>query len=155
NSTLAKSNYPLRRKRPRRLAVSRDSFPFDPRENDASFDRTKIRPTDSPRAPVPQDRESGNELESNRRAHRSLKPEIEDRSRAFGRRRRAFLPRGSGVQAMAGPGTFRGGGAAGLGDHAYGGGPTRMERELRSLRQQGLVVERTLPTSGRNRLRVV
>jgi len=135
--------------------VSRDSFPFDPRENDASFDRTKIRPTDSPRAPVPQDRESGNELESNRRAHRSLKPEIEDRSCAFELGRRAFLLRESEVQAMADLGTFRVVAAADLASHAYGGDPTRMERELRSLRQQGLVVERTLPTSGRNRLRVV
>jgi hypothetical protein len=56
---------------------------------------------------------------------------------------------------MADLGTFRVVAANDLARCAYGGDATRMERELRHLRQQGIVVERTLPTSGRNSLRVV
>ena len=56
---------------------------------------------------------------------------------------------------MADLGTFRVVAANDLARFAYGADATRMERELRRLCQQGLVVERTLPTSGRNSLRVV
>jgi len=135
--------------------VSRDSFPFDPREDDASIDRTQIRPTGFPRAQLPCERGSWNDLESDRLARHSLKPENEDRPRAYELGRRTFLLRESEVQAIADLGTFRVVAADDLARCAYSGDATRMEREIRHLHEQGIVVDRTLPTYGRNSLRVV
>lgn len=135
--------------------MSRDSFPSDPRENEPSFDRTHVRPIHSSRAPDPQERESRNDLQSDRRANRSLKPENEDRPRVYELGRRTFLLRESEAQAMADLGTFRVVAARDLSDYAYSGDAPRMEKELRHLERHGLVVERTLPTSGQNSLRVV
>jgi hypothetical protein len=45
--------------------------------------------------------------------------------------------------------------AADLARFAYGDDRARMERDLRRIKAQGLVSERTLPVSGRNTLRVV
>jgi hypothetical protein len=56
---------------------------------------------------------------------------------------------------MADLGTFRVVAATDLSDYAYSGDAPRMEKELRHLERQGLAVERTLPTSRQNSLRVV
>src|SRR5262249_57710777 len=52
-------------------------------------------------------------------------------------------------------GPFRAAAAGNSARHAYGGDASRMERDLRHLQHQGLVVERTLPASRRGAIRVV
>lgn len=134
--------------------MSRDSLPLDPRQSDAPFDRTPVTRSSPSRAPLPQERESLIEPQLPS-LDRGLRPESEDRPRAYLLGRRTFLLRESEAQAMTDLGIFRVVAATDLARFAYGDDATRMERELRRLRKQELIVERTLPTSGRNSLRVV
>jgi len=135
--------------------MSRDSFPRDPRRADESFDRTQSARNESPRPQFPQVREAPTEPPLNPREDRDLRPEDEDRRRAYSLGRRTFLLRESEVETMSDLGTFRVVAADDLGQFVYAGDGARMERDLGHLQKQGLIVERTLPTSGRNSLRVV
>jgi len=135
--------------------VSRDSFTFDPREDRDSFAREGDHRTVSLRAPVwqPGDVSDLGRLDG-RNDHR-LKAEREDSPRAFLLAGRTFLLRESELQTMTELGTFRVLAAADLAKFAYGGEAAQMERDLRRLRGQGLLIERTLPISRPKTLRVV
>jgi hypothetical protein len=135
--------------------MSRDSFPHDPRQAGESFDRAQTTRSDSPQAQFAQEREAPSEPQLHVRGDRDLRPESEDRRRAYSLGRRTFLLRESEVQAMSDLGTFRVVAAHDLSQFVYASDGVRMDRELRHLQQQGLIIERTLPTSGRNSLRVV
>src|SRR5260370_21351514 len=89
------------------------------------------------------------------REPRQLKPEREDSPRAHVLRDRTYLLRESEVHIMTELGTFRVVAAADLARFAYASDNARMERELRRLKDQGLVSERTLVISGRKTLRVL
>jgi len=91
-------------------------------------------------------------------AERSVQPLREknrDRPLRYSLRRRAFQLRESEVGALADIGTFRVVAVSELAQHLYSGDTTRMERDLHRLARQGLVSERTLPTSNRKAIRVV
>jgi hypothetical protein len=135
--------------------MSRDSFPRDPRQPDESGDRPQRARNESRPAQRPLEREATSEPKLRVRGDRDLRPESEDRGRAFSLGRRTFLLRESEVRAMSDLGTFRVVAAADLGQFVYAGDGARMERELRHLQKLGLILERTLPSSGRNSLRVV
>jgi hypothetical protein len=136
--------------------MSRDSFPRDPRQAGEPLDRApQTTRTESPRAQTTPEREAPSESRLNPHVERDLRPESEDRRRAYSLGRRTFLLRQSEVETMSDLGTFRVVAADDLGQFVYAGDGARMERELRHLQKQGLIVERTLPTSGRDSLRVV
>jgi len=135
--------------------MSRDSFPGDPRQADESFDRAQTTRLECRQAQFPQEREALTEPRLEAQVDRDPRPESEDRRSPYSLGRRTFLLRESEVQAMSDLGTFRVVAADDLGQFVYAGDRARMERELRHLRKQGLIVERTLPISGRNSLRVV
>jgi DNA-binding PadR family transcriptional regulator len=135
--------------------MSRDSFPHDPRQADESFDRAQTTRHECRHAKFPQEREVLAEARREAHADRDPRPLSEDRQRPYSLGRRTFLLRESEVQAMSDLATFRVVTADDLGQFIYAGDGARMERELRRLQKQGLIVERTLPTSGRNSLRVV
>jgi hypothetical protein len=84
-----------------------------------------------------------------------LNTEDQDRPLRYTLGRRTFPLRESEVRTMADLGTFRVVAATDLARHVYSGDTPRMERDLRRLKQQGLVVDRTLPTSNRKAIRVV
>jgi hypothetical protein len=134
--------------------MSRDSFSFDPRQQGSSrewkSEPRKNAPQDSPHrhhevpeAPSFEDRE-----------HLPPKPERDDSPRAFPLGSRTFLLRESELKTMTELGTFRLAAANDLVRFAYGNEAMRMERDLRRLKTQGLVVEQSLPISGRKMLRV-
>jgi hypothetical protein len=135
--------------------MSRDSFPRDPRHSDEPFDRAQTPRNEARHVQFPQEREALTEPQLNPHVDRDLRPESEDRRHAYSLGRRTFLLRESEVRSMSDLGTFRMVAAGDLAHFAYAGDGARMERELRHLQNQGLVVERTLPTSGRKSIRVV
>jgi hypothetical protein len=69
--------------------------------------------------------------------------------------RRTFQLHESEARAITDIGSFRVVAADDLARYAYAGDASGMERDLRRLQQQGLLVERILPTSRRNSIRVV
>jgi len=135
--------------------MSRDSFSFDPRDIDARVGRPEGTSDQASRSKRYAPPDSGSEPPRHAQADRQLTPENQDRPRAYELGHRTFPLRESEVQAMADLGTFRVVSPADLARYAYSGDIARMEREVRRLRGQGLVVERTLPTSGRNSFRVL
>lgn len=135
--------------------MSRDRFLPEPRQNDDSIDREDESRTLSRRPPVEHAKEPSEVPPFEARASCALPPTREDTPRAYSLGDRTFLLRESALETMADLGTFRVVAVADLAQFVYGGDTDRMERELRRLKQQGLVVDRTLPTSGRRSLRVV
>jgi len=135
--------------------MSRDSFSFDPRDTEPAVDRSEGASDGSPRAQESARRDRGKETPRVARPNRTFIPEREDCPRAYKLGHRTFSLRESEVQAMTDLGTFRVVAPSDLARYAYAGDTGRMEREVRRLRGQGLVVERTLPTSGRKSIRVV
>jgi hypothetical protein len=85
----------------------------------------------------------------------SLQPEPEDSPRAHLLRDHTFLLRESQLLTMTELGKFRVVAACDLARFAYASDNARMERDVRRLKEQGLVWERTLATSGRKSLRVL
>jgi hypothetical protein len=136
--------------------MSRDSFSFDPqhrdedalhpeRESSASASQSRVRAgQETPGIPSPHGREQ-----------RALKPEREDSPRAHVLRDHTYLLRESELHTMTELGTFRVVAAADLARFAYASDNARMERDVRRLKDQGLVSERTLVISGRKTLRAL
>jgi hypothetical protein len=132
--------------------MSRDAFSSDPRQPETasrererkdSLDAERITP-ERPEPPAVEVREP-----------RSLKPEREDSPRAHTLGDRTFLLRESELHSLGELGKFRVAAAADLARFAYASDDARMERDIRRLREAGLVSERTLPVSGRKTLRVL
>lgn len=86
---------------------------------------------------------------------RSLKPEREDSPHAYLLRDHTFLLRESELLTMTELGKFRVVAATDLARFAYASDNARLDRDVRRLKAQGLVSERTLATSGRKTLRVL
>src|SRR5579872_4225877 len=132
--------------------MSRDPFAPDPRRPEMESrerERRDFQPADQIAAerPEPQaveEREAG-----------ALKPEREDSPRAHTLGNRTFLLRESELHTLGELGKFRVAAAADLARFAYASDNARMERDIRRLRETGLVSERTLPVSGRKTLRVL
>jgi hypothetical protein len=81
--------------------------------------------------------------------------EREETPRTYTLRDRTFLLRSSELHTLGELGKFRVIAAPDLTRHAYAGDTARMERDLRRLRRQALVSERTLEISGKKTLRAV
>jgi hypothetical protein len=135
--------------------MSRDSFTFDPRQNDVSPHRETGDRAKSRRIPSAQPRKLSERAAVDIQPDRALASLREETPRPYSLGDRTFLLRESELQTMADLGTFRVVAASDLAQFVYGGDAARMERELRHLKQQGLAIDRTLPTSGRQSLRVV
>lgn len=135
--------------------MSRDTFPIDPRQEGGTPSRATDSRIASRRIPSEPSREpeTGRELESP--SENVPEPLREAGPRAHLLGNRTFLLRESELKTMSELGTFRVVAAADLTHFVYGGDSGRMEREIRHLKQQRLVVDRTLPTSGRKSLRVL
>ncbi len=128
--------------------MARDTFSFDPqrperdRPNQAS--RSETRPIDGTEISTPEVR-----------APLTLKPEREDSPHAYLLRDHTFLLRESELLTVIELGKFRVVAAPDVARFTYAGDSARMERDVQRLKNQGLVTERTLATSGRKTLRVL
>jgi hypothetical protein len=130
--------------------MSRDPFSSDPRQPEtASREHKDSLSTDR----ITPERREPEAIEV--REPSSLRPEREDSPRAHTLGNRTFLLRGSELHTLGELGKFRVAAAADLARFAYASDNARMERDIRRLRETGLVSERTLPVSGRKTLRVL
>jgi hypothetical protein len=84
----------------------------------------------------------------------SRRPEALDTPRAHDLGRRVYFLRATELQTLAEIGTFRAIAAADLASLSYGGDTQRMEREIRHLREQALVSEKTLRADRNRTIRV-
>jgi hypothetical protein len=135
--------------------MPRDSFSFDPRNRDeASPPREQESAGAAPRSRVHRGHAAGEIATPCSREQASPKPEREDFPRAHALRDRTYLLRESELHTMTELGAFRVVAAADLARFAYASDNARMERDVRRLKDQGLVSERTLAISGRKTLRV-
>lgn len=134
--------------------MSRDSFRDNSRQHEIPPDRSEGSPTHA-RSRHSQERETESTPSHGETSREHWKAEDQDRSLPYALGRRTFQLRESEVRAMVDLGTFRVVAASDLAQHLYSGDAPRMERDLRHLEQQGLVVERNLPTSNRKAIRVV
>ncbi len=136
--------------------MSRDTFSFDPHRPAEDPLGPEREPSSEARRREGQGAEDGPEIPSPEvRQPPSLMPEREDSPRAYLLRNRTFLLRESQLLTMTELGKFRVVAAADLARFAYASDNARMERDVRRLKDQGLVAERTLTTSGRKTLRVL
>lgn len=134
--------------------MSRDSLRDDSRQHESSPDRSDQNRGRAGSHPW-RERETESTPSLPGPSRERLKPEDQDRPLRYTLGRRTFQFRESEVRAMADVGTFRVVAASDLAQHLYSGDTSRMERDLGRLKKEGLVVERTLPTSHRKAIRVV
>jgi hypothetical protein len=136
--------------------MARDSFPPDPRHRDEDALQHDRAPSETANQSRVHRRQETPEIPSpDDRGQRSLKPEREDSPQAHVLRDRTYLLRESELHVLRDLGTFRVVAAADLARFAYASDTARMERDVRHLKDQGLVAERTLPISGRKTVRVL
>jgi hypothetical protein len=140
--------------------MSRDAFSHDPQDTrDPSPPRSVRRQISIPSPP----RDDGNSRsETNARQEDSNHREAEQprdtpslAERAHYVRDRAYLLRDSEIHSLKEIGKFRVIAAADLARYAYGGNSERMEKEIRRLKHEHLVSEKTLEISEKKTLRVV
>ena len=84
-----------------------------------------------------------------------LKPEREDSPRAYYVRDREYLLRESEIHTLSELGRFRVVAPRDLAKYGYAGDSARMERDIRRLKEQSLLTEKTLEISGKKTLRVL
>jgi hypothetical protein len=136
--------------------MSRDSYWFDPQRPAAHSLEPEREPSNQAYRPEGRQAQDGPAIPPPEVCKPpSRRPEREDSARAYLLCDRTFLLRDSQLVAMTELGRFRVVAAADLARFAYGSDNARMERDVRRLREQGLVCERTLATSGRKTLRVL
>jgi hypothetical protein len=132
--------------------MSRDAFSFEPRRPES----TSREPERKDSAPAGRIEPEGPELSAiGTREPHVLRPERDDSLRTHTLGDRTFLLRESELHTLGELGKFRVAAATDLARFAYASDQPRMERDIRRLKQQGLVSERTLPVSGRKTLRVL
>src|SRR5215471_12530749 len=134
SSTPARSSCRWRPKPAKRPDMSRDSVPFDPRADEESADR-------------------GGDLRTSSRQIAEQPQELPEASRMRACAERTVRLCDSELETMADLGRFRVVAVADLARFVYGDA-ARMEQDLRHLKRQGLVLDKTLPCSGRSSVRV-
>jgi hypothetical protein len=139
--------------------MSRDAFSHDPQDTREPSPPRSVRHYGTP-ASRRDDRNSRGETTAPRERsdHReSEKPHDPPSAaeRAYYLRDRTYLLRDSQIHSMKEIGRFRVVAAADLARYAYGDDAKRMEKELRRLKREHLVSEKTLEISGRKTLRVL
>lgn len=134
--------------------MSRSSYPVDPPDNRSEVSRPSNGPFDAHsrvEAPLIEQGEiAANHVRAADRSTRNQRvPEALDSPRAHYTRDRTYFLRDSELETLAEVGTFRVIAAPDLSRASYGGDAERMQREIRRLKQQSLLVEKRLP-AGRN-----
>ena len=140
--------------------MSRDAFSYDPQDTRETPHHRPIRgrtstPSDTGdvrRAPAEMQERS--EVTTPQERH-SERGERNDSPRAYYARGRAYLLRDSELHSLKEVGTFRVIAAPDLAKHAYQGDRERMEKDIRHLRQQGLLTDKTIEISQKKSLRVL
>ena len=135
--------------------MSRSPYPIDPQhERDTTHRPTAGRldswPTPEYRPVERGDSDEGDPRTADRSVRQDRVPESLDSSRAHYTRDRTYFLRDSELQTLAEVGTFRAVAAPDLARLSYGGDTARMEREIRRLKQQSLLSEKTV-RGGRNK----
>ena len=140
--------------------MSRDFYPYDPQDLRDAAPRAPHRH----REPEPSENRTGRGSgdtphpdlqEPEAREPSVLKPEREDSPRAYYVRNLEYLLRESEVHTLSELGRFRVVAPSDLAKYAYAGDSARMERDIRRLKQQSLLTEKTLEISGKKTLRVI
>jgi len=140
--------------------MSRDTFSFDPREERDAAARGNRSPLDTQALTKPQrfqqpaiSTEHPRSLDRSDRTRRM--PEALDSPRAQYAGDRAYFLRDSELQTLAEVGTFRVIAAPDLARASYGGDAARMEREIRRLKQQSLLSEKSIAGRGNGTYRLL
>lgn len=140
--------------------MSRYFYPYDPQETRGAAPRI-LRPHRESEAP---DTRSGRGSRADSSDDREapelrgpsvLKPERDDSARAYYVRDREYLLGESEIHTLTEVGKFRVIAPNDLAQYGYDGDAARMERDIRQLKEQSLLTERTLEISGKKTLRVV
>jgi len=139
--------------------MSRDFHPYDPQDTHDVVRRTPGHHRGSEGRHSPSGRGSGespllDRQEQEPREHTVLKPDREDAPRAYYLRDREYLLRESEIRTLSEVGRFRVVAPHDLAKYGYAGDSARMERDIRRLKEQSLLSEKTLEISGRKTLRV-
>jgi hypothetical protein len=132
--------------------MSRDAFSFDPRRPETTSREPERQESDSGRRVAPEQPEPS---PTGTRGLTPPRPEREDAPRAYTLCDRTFLLRDSELHTTEELGKFRVAAASDIARFAYASDNARMERDIRRLKGQGLVSDRTLLVSGRKTLRVL
>lgn len=140
--------------------MSRDFYSYDPQDPRDAAPRAPRRH----REPEPSETRTGrgsgdaphtDRKESEARERSVLRPEREDSPRACYVRDREYLLRESEIHALGELGRFRVVAPSDLAKYGYAGDSARMERDIRRLKEQSLLTEKTLEISGKKTLRVL
>ena len=140
--------------------MSRDFYSYDPQDPRDAAARTPRRHRDVPTSDARIRSGSGDTPRPDRQDPESpersvLKPEREDSPRAYYVRDRAYLLRDSEAHTLTELGRFRLVAPSDLAKYGYAGDSARMERDIRRLKEQSLLTEKTLEISGKKTLRVL
>jgi hypothetical protein len=130
--------------------MSRNPYPIDPQQERDTSRRPTAPRLDSWATPESRpveraDSDAGDPRSASRSAKHERAPETLDSPRAHYTRDRTYFLRDSELQTLAEVGTFRVIAASDLAHLSYGGDAGRMEREIRSLKQQSLLSEKPGP----------
>jgi hypothetical protein len=143
--------------------VSRDAFSYDPQDAGDVRD-TSTRGPVRPRRPTPSDtKENRNPAPETSSRGDGTEPRdqhstVGDRGeapRAYYVRDRAYLLRDSEIHSLKEIGKFRVIAVPDLAKYAYGGNRERMDKDIRHLARQSLVIDKTVEISQKKTLRVV
>jgi hypothetical protein len=140
--------------------MSRDSYSYDPQDTRDAAPHPPSRRGRGPTRDVREDRPAGTFKPSQQAGLREpqpppLKPERLDSPRAYYDRDRTYLLRESELHSLAEIGKFRVISPVDLAKHGYGGDTARMERDIRRLKQESLLTDKTVEISQKKTLRVL
>ena len=140
--------------------MSRDFYSYDPQDPRDAAPRAPHRHREPEPSETRTGRGSGDASHPDRqepeaRERSVLKPEREDSPRAYYVRDREYLLRESEVHTLSELGRFRVVAPSDLAKYGYAGDSARMERDIRRLKEQSLLTEKTLEISGKKTLRVL
>jgi hypothetical protein len=140
--------------------MSRDFYSYDPQDTRDAARPAPRRHAEPEVSDTRSGRGSGDTPRDDRenpepREPRVLKPEREDSPRAYYVRDCAYLLRESETRTLSEVGRFRIVAPRDLARYGYAGDSARMERDIRRLKEQSLLTEKTLEISGKKTLRIV
>jgi len=139
--------------------MSRDSYSYDPQDTRDTTPRAPHRHHDADASETRTNRGSGDAPHNGRetpetRDRNVLKPEREDSPHAYCVRDRVYLLRESEIHTLSEVGRFRVVAPPDLAKYGYARDSARMERDIRRLKEQSLLTEKTLEISHKKTLRV-
>lgn len=140
--------------------MSRDFYSYDPQDTRDAASRAPRHHRGSEGLDSPSSRGSGDaplpeRQEPEPRERDVLQPEREDSPLAYYLRDRAYLLRKSEIHTLAEVGRFRVVAPHDIAKYGYAGDSARMERDIRLLKEQSLLSEKTVEISGSKTLRIV